>query len=204
MQRCSSLGRRAACCPHSGTVEVVSCLNRDGSPVARDLRWGVYVTMKAATDYVRECFRQYGVTTDRSGRYAAMYRPSHLIGLELGVSVASVALRGEPTGASRQFIGDVGATAKRDLNPGQVLDGEGGFTVFGRLLPARESLARRVLPLGLTSSVKVRNRVAKDQWITYDDVEATPDSVAWKLRLEMEKRYCPEGCRTKGPQEAPQ
>ena len=81
------------CLTHSGTVEVVSCLNRDGSPVPRDLRWGVYVTVKASTDYVRQCFEQYGLLTDSSGWYAAMYRPSHLVGLELGVSIASVALR---------------------------------------------------------------------------------------------------------------
>ena len=69
--------------------------------------------------------------TDPSGRYAALYKPYHLIGLELGISVASAGLRGEPTGAPTGFRADVVATAKRDLTAGEMLDGEGGFTVWG-------------------------------------------------------------------------
>lgn len=72
-----------------GTVEVVSSLERDGRPVFRDLRWGVYAVFEAPTQYVRECFKQYGLKTDDSGRFAATYKPYHLIGLELGTSVAS-------------------------------------------------------------------------------------------------------------------
>jgi predicted homoserine dehydrogenase-like protein len=174
---------------HSGTVEVVSCLNRDGSPVQNDLRWGVYVTFKASTPYVEQCFQQYSVTTDSSGRYAALYRTHHLIGLELGVSVASVALRREPTGSARQFIGDVGTVAKRDLAGGEILDGEGGYTVFGRLLTAKESLSRGVLPLGLASGAKVVRPVAKDEWVAYDDIEIDSNSVAVKTRKEMEDKW---------------
>jgi predicted homoserine dehydrogenase-like protein len=81
-----------------GMVEVVSSLERDGRPVFRDLRWGVYVVLKAPNEYARTCFKEYGLRTDTSGWYAAMYKPYHLIGLELGMSVLSVALRGEPTG----------------------------------------------------------------------------------------------------------
>src|SRR6185295_18137875 len=99
----------------SGMVEVVSSLERDGRPFYRDLRWGVYVVVEAPNDYTAACFRQYGMKTDSSGRFAALYRPYHLIGLELGISVLSAALRGEPTGATRDFRGDPVATAKRDL-----------------------------------------------------------------------------------------
>ena len=74
-----------------GMVEVVSCLERDGRPVFRDLRWGVYVVLKAPNDYARACFKEYGLKTDASGWYAAMYKPYHLIGLELGISVLSAA-----------------------------------------------------------------------------------------------------------------
>ncbi len=173
---------------HSGTVEVVSSLNRDGSAVQRDLRWGVYVTFKAAGDYVKQCFAEYGVCTDDSGDYAAMYRPSHLIGLELGVSVASAALRREPTGVSREFVGDVGTVAKCDLAVGKVLDGEGGYTVFGKLLTAQASLDQGVLPLGLASGVKLVRPVRKDQWIGYDDVELDDKSIAVKTRRELEQQ----------------
>jgi predicted homoserine dehydrogenase-like protein len=89
-----------------GMVEVVSCLERDGRPVFRDLRWGVYVVLKAPTEYARGCFKEYGLRTDTSGWYAAMYKPYHLIGLELGISVVSAALRGEATGQPHGFRGD--------------------------------------------------------------------------------------------------
>src|SRR5919204_2102220 len=122
--------------PYDGMVEVVSCLERDGRPVFRDLRWGVYVVLKAPNEYTRACFREYGLKTDASGWYAAMYKPYHLIGLELGISVLSAALRGEPTGQSRAFAGDVVAVAKRALRAGESLDGEGGYTVWGKLVPS--------------------------------------------------------------------
>ena len=87
----------------SGVVEVVSSLERDGRPVFRDLRWGVYVVLEAPNDYAADCFRQYGLKTDASGRYAAMYKPYHLIGLELNISILSAALRNEPTGQPQRL-----------------------------------------------------------------------------------------------------
>src|SRR4249920_1925092 len=127
---------------HAGQVEVISSVERDGRPVFRDLRWGVYVTFRAGAargeDYVRRCFREYGFSTDPSGRYSAMYKPYHAIGLELGISVASVGLRREPTGQAQAWRGDVVATAKRALNAGDTLDGEGGYTVYGKLMPATD------------------------------------------------------------------
>ncbi len=127
----------------SGVVEVVSSLERDGRPVFRDLRWGVYVVLEAPNDYAADCFRQYGLKTDASGRYAAMYKPYHLIGLELNISILSAALRNEPTGQPHGFRGDVAAVAKRDLRAGEMLDGEGGYTVWGKLMPARSEPHRR-------------------------------------------------------------
>src|SRR3954463_16807972 len=124
----------------SGVVEVVSSLERDGRPVFRDLRWGVYVVLEAPNDYAADCFRQYGLKTDGSGRFAAMYKPYHLIGLELNISVLSTALRGEPTGQPHGFRGDVAAVAKRNLRAGEMLDGEGGYTVWGKLVPAAARL----------------------------------------------------------------
>ena len=122
----------------AGTVEVVASEERDGRPVFRDLRWGVYVVVEAPTAYAADCFRQYGVTTDATGRYAALYRPSHLIGLELGVSVLRAARDGRPTGTAREFRADAVACAKRDLIPGDRLDGEGGYAAWGRLMPAAD------------------------------------------------------------------
>lgn len=173
-----------------GQVEVVSSLERDGRPVARDLRWGVFVTFAADGDYVRRCFGEYGLATDETGNYAALYRPWHLIGLELGVSVASVGLRGEPTGCAAGFHADVAAVAKRDLAEGERLDGEGGYTVWGRLLPARDSLARRALPIGLAHGARLARRIPKGEIVTWDDV-AVPESEAVCARREMEALFAP-------------
>ncbi len=170
---------------HSGTVEVVASENRDRSPVPADLRWGVYVVFRAPTPYVRRCFSEYGLRTDDTGAYAALYRPYHLIGLELGISAASAVLRGEPTGSSREFIADVAAIAKRDLKPGDMLDGEGGYTVFGRLAQAEESRSRSYLPIGLTGKARVVRAVAKDSPVTFADVELNEDLFSFKLRRTM-------------------
>jgi predicted homoserine dehydrogenase-like protein len=169
-----------------GQVEVVSSLTRDGTPVAGDLRWGVYVTFAADTEYVRKCFAEYGLVTDASGNYAAMYKPYHLIGLELGISAASVGVRGEPTGAPGAFHADAVAVAKRDLRSGEMLDGEGGYTVYGRLMPAADSIRSSALPIGLAHRVKLTRAVAADQIVTWNDV-AAPDSEAVRVRREMEK-----------------
>jgi predicted homoserine dehydrogenase-like protein len=172
---------------HRGQVEVVSSLERDGRPVFRDLRWGVYVTFAGGSEYAERCFREYGLVTDPGGRYTAMYKPYHLIGLELGISVASVGLRGEPTGAPAAFHADVVATAKRDLRAGEDLDGEGGYTVYGRLTPATRSVAIGGLPLGLASHCRLRRAVGAGQPVRWEDVELDPDSAPVRLRREMER-----------------
>jgi predicted homoserine dehydrogenase-like protein len=176
---------------HAGQVEVVSSLERDGSPVFRDLRWGVYVTFAADSDYVRRCFHEYGLLTDATGNYSAMYKPYHLIGLELGISVASVGLRREATGAATGFRGDVVATAKRDLKAGETLDGEGGYTVYGKLMPAAASLACGGLPLGLAHGVALKRAVAKGGAVSWGDVAAI-DSDAARFRREMEQNFAAE------------
>jgi predicted homoserine dehydrogenase-like protein len=174
---------------HAGQVEVVSSLRRDGTPVFRDLRWGVYVTFAAEHEYVRRCFHEYGIVTDSTGEYAAMYKPSHLIGLELGISVASVALRREPTGVATGWRGDCVATAKRALAAGETLDGEGGQTVWGKLMPARDSAAKGALPIGLAHKVKLKRAVAEGDAVTWKDVEYDASSQAVQFRREMERTF---------------
>ena len=179
------------CLHHRGQVEVVSSLARDGNTVERDLRWGVYVTFAADSDYVKRCFAEYGLVTDDTGNYAAMYKPWHLIGLELGISVASVGLRGEPTGAATGFRGDVVAVAKRDLKEGETLDGEGGYTVWGRLVPAADSLARGGLPIGLAHGARVARAVARGAMLTWSDIVPMDDEV-FRFRREMESAFAGE------------
>jgi predicted homoserine dehydrogenase-like protein len=176
---------------HRGQVEVISSLERDGRPVFRDLRWGVYVTFAGGTDYVRRCFSEYGLRTDASGEYSAMYKPYHLIGLELGVTVASVGLRREATGCAQSWHGDVVATAKRDLRAGETLDGEGGFCVYGKLMPASRSLAAGGLPLGLAHGIRLKQPVKAGTPLSWDDVDIGKGNDAIAFRRQMEQEMAP-------------
>lgn len=151
----------------------------------------MWVVFEGDTEYIRRCFTEYGVRTDPSGRYACLYKRWHLIGLEVGISVASVGLRGEPTGCATGFRADVVATAKRDLGAGEILDGEGGYTVYGKLLPAEDSLRIGGLPLGLAHDVKLVNPVAAGQPVRWSDVQIDAASEAVKLRRELEREFAP-------------
>jgi len=177
------------CLHHKGQVEVASSLHLDGTPIGYDIRFGVFVVFEGETEYIRRCFMEYGVKTDPSGRYASLYKRWHLIGLELGVSVASVGLRREPTGCATGWRADAVATAKRDLKAGEILDGEGGYTVVGRLMPAQDSLAQGCLPLGLAHNVKLLVPVPAGQPIRWRDVTVDSNDSAVRLRREMEQEF---------------
>jgi predicted homoserine dehydrogenase-like protein len=172
-----------------GMVEVVSSQTREGRPIPYDIRKGVWVCIEADTDYIQRCFEEYKVVTDPSGRYMCVYRRWHLIGLELGVSVANVGLRKEATGVATTFSADTVATAKRNLNIGERLDGEGGYTVFGKLSPASASQKNGFLPLGLAHNLTLVRPVAKDNVLTWDDVKLDESLPAFKLRREMEANH---------------
>jgi predicted homoserine dehydrogenase-like protein len=176
---------------HAGQVEVISSLHRDGRPVPNDLRWGVFVVFEAPNEYTVRCFREYGVVTDTSGRISALYRPFHLIGLELNVSILSAALRGEPTGAPTAFRADVVATAKRDLRTGEVLDGEGGACVWGKLMPADASLEVGGLPIGLANHVALVRDVSLGRSVTWSDVTIDQAAEAYRYRRAMEATFGP-------------
>ncbi|MGB3719323.1 MAG: flagellar biosynthesis protein FlgA [Proteobacteria bacterium] len=178
----------------AGVTEVTSMVYRDGTEVPHHLAMGTYVVFEAADDneYTRRCFREYHLLPDKSGRYAALYRPIHMIGLELGISIASSALRKEPTGAPFCFNSDVVATAKRDLKAGEILDGEGGFCVWGKQTPAPMSLKEGYLPLGLAHNVKLKRDVPEGQRLKWDDVEIDPNDDAVRVRREMEREFGPK------------
>jgi predicted homoserine dehydrogenase-like protein len=172
-----------------GVTEVVSSLYRDGKDVPHHLAMGTYVVIESESPYAAQCFVEYNCLADKSGRYATMYRPTHMIGLELGISVASAALRKEPTGTSICFNSDVAATAKRALKAGEMLDGEGGFTVWGRQVPADVSLKEGYLPLGLAHGVKLRSDIAEGQPLRWSDVAFDATAQAVKVRREMEAMF---------------
>ena len=170
-------------------VEVVSSLERDGRPVFKDLRWGVYAVLQAPNDYAASCFKQYGMNTDQSGEFSAMYKPFHLIGMELNTSIFSAALLKLPTGQTKYFKGDVVSVSKRNLKKGEKLDGEGGFTVWGKLIPASTSLNLQALPIGLANDMYLKNDIDKDKILTWNDVEFDSNDEIIKYRHQMENKF---------------
>jgi predicted homoserine dehydrogenase-like protein len=172
---------------HKGQVEVVSSLERDGQPLPYDIRFGVWVVFEGDTEYIRRYFTEYGVRTDPSGRYACLYKRWHLIGLEVGISVTAIGVRHEPTGCPTGFRADAVATAKRDLTPGEILDGEGGYTVVGRLMPVADSLRAGALPLGLAHGWTLAQPVAAGEVLRWKDVAVDAANRAVRVRREMEQ-----------------
>ncbi len=174
---------------HKGATEVVTSINRDRSPVENNLQMGTFVVVEGGSEYVGNCFEEYRMMPDSTNRYAALYRPIHMIGLELGISVASAALRGEPTGSSTGFRSDVVATAKRKLKAGEILDGEGGYCVWGKQMPADASMRLGGLPLGLSHNVKLLNDIAEGEKLTWADVKLDEKDPAVTIRREMEAAF---------------
>ena len=173
----------------NGQVEVVSSLERDGRPVFKDLRWGVFAVLEAPNDYAASCFKQYGMNTDDTGKFSAMYKPFHLIGMELNISVFSAALLNQATGQTKKFTGDVVSTTKTILKKGEILDGEGGATVWGKLVPSKLSLSMEALPIGLAHGIRLKNEIKENEIITWNDVDYLPSDPAILYRRKMENDF---------------
>ena len=154
-----------------GQVEVISSIDLDKNDIPNDLRWGVYIVIKAKNEYVKNCFKDYGMVTDSSGNYSAIWRPYHYIGLELAQSIYSIALDNRATGFTKKYNADVASYAKKDLKIGDKLDGEGGFCARGKLITSQKSKDEKILPLGLTDNAILKKNINKDQVIRLEDVE---------------------------------
>ena len=154
-----------------GQVEVISSIDFDKKDIANDLRWGVYIVIKAQNEYVKNCFKDYGMVTDKSGNYSAIWRPYHYIGLELAQSIYSIALDNRATGYTKNYNADVASYAKKDLKKGDKLDGEGGFCARGRLVTSEKSKREKILPLGLTDNAILIRDINKDDIIKLNDVD---------------------------------
>lgn len=155
---------------YEGQVEVISSIDREKKNISNDLRWGVYIVIKAKNQYVKNCFNEYGMLTDRSGTYSALWRPYHYIGLELAQSIYSIALDNKATGYTKYFNADVVCFAKKNLKAGEKLDGEGGFCARGKLVTSKKSKYEKLLPLGLSEGAILKKNIKKDDIIKIDDV----------------------------------
>jgi len=156
---------------YEGQVEVISSIDLEKKDIPNDLRWGVYIVIKAQNKYVKNCFKDYGMVTDASGNYSAIWRPYHYIGLELAQSIYSIALDKKATGFTKSYNADVGSYAKKDLKAGEKLDGEGGFCARGKLITSKKSNDEKILPLGLTDGAVLKKDIDKDQVIKLSDVK---------------------------------
>jgi len=156
---------------HEGQVEVISSIDLNKNDIQNDLRWGVYIVIKAQNQYVKNCFKDYGMVTDSSGNYSAIWRPYHYIGLELAQSIYSIALDNKATGFTKKYNADVATYAKKDLKIGEKLDGEGGFCSRGKLITSKKSKEEKILPLGLTDGAEVIKNIKKDEIIKISDVK---------------------------------
>ena len=180
---------------HSGTVEFLATTKRDGTPLYSPPRGEVYVAFKAQSEYAKEIMIDFAsrhrMITDSTHTYSINIRPIHMLGLELGISVAAVGLLGIPTGAPRNFVADLATFAKKDLIPGEILDGEGGDATFGKMVRASDSLKGKYLPMGLSTGAKVTKAVAKGSIVTYNDVALDQSKLSYKLRRKIEDEFRP-------------
>ena len=163
---------------YDGQVEVISSIDNNKKDIPNDLRWGVYIVIKGQNEYVKNCFRDYGMVTDSSGSFSAIWRPYHYIGLELAQSIYSIALEKKPTGSTLFYNAEVTSYAKKDLKVGEKLDGEGGFCARGKLITSSSSKEQKILPLGLSDGAILKKDIKKDDIIKLSDVELDlPESV---------------------------
>lgn len=122
-----------------------------------------------------------------NGRYWALYRPYHLANLETPISVARAVVYRDVTLATEQPpVADTVATAKRDLQPGEKLDGLGGYTMYGLIARVEVAQAENWVPLGVAVGATVRRPVKTGTILRYDDLELDESQTILKLRREQE------------------
>jgi predicted homoserine dehydrogenase-like protein len=109
--------------------------------------------------------------------------------METAVSVLAAGLLGEATGAPAEHRADAVAVAKRDLRGGEELDGEGGWTVYGALVPFARSVEDRLLPIGLAHGVRLVRPVAAGSPVRITDIDALTRSRALELRDEGSRQH---------------
>lgn len=162
-------------------------LNRYGTvDYVNGIAPGVYVIISSPLDTVREELQYLSMG---EGPNYVLYRPYHLTSLETPLSVALAVLDHQATIAplDRPYAETV-AIAKKDLEEGEMLDGIGGYTVYGSICTYEEARNNGFLPIALIhSKVKMKQNVKKGQPITYDMVLMDEDSLLYQLRKEQDR-----------------
>jgi len=132
----------------------------------------------------------FGDTAQQWGPNWGLFRPYHLACVEVPTSVARAVVQGRPTGDLQGgMLAELIAVAKRDLKPGDELDGAGGYAVYG--LSERYQVAReqRLLPFGFAYSGRLKRVVKRDRPLSWDDVEVDRDTFLYRLRQEQDRLF---------------
>jgi len=168
----------------TGVVDLANAVASDGrSDMPEHIATGVGAVVTCGDERVREDLRLHGTRVSRDEERVLLFREYHLCGVETPLSIAQAALLGATSGAPRETpTAEVLAYAKRDLHPGDTLDGSGGRLVYGLIDRAEAASADGVLPLGLAYGATVREPVAADQPIPMRAVSAIGDSFVARLR----------------------
>jgi predicted homoserine dehydrogenase-like protein len=171
-----------------GIIDVVNCLSPDGKTnVEPLLGGGIFIVVSTDNPTAQHVIKHKGFLHNSDGSHALLYRPYHFVGIETPVSIIKAVLYGEPTGAPLPSpVADVITIAKKDLQPGELLDGIGGKTVRGVVEKIDIAKKQRILPLGLAEGVRVDRLIPKGTVITYDMLTAEGDSFIWKLRRQQD------------------
>lgn len=167
-----------------GVVELANSIAEDGRTMLPDpLKMGVFVVIRTEHPFIQEDLTGYYLHPGGNGRNFLLYRPYHLVAVEAPISIAMVALYGQPTGAPAPTpTAEVITVAKRDLQAGDVLDGSGGYAVNGLCEKAVVARAQGLLPLGLSDGAVMRRAAPRGAPITYDMVTLNEESYVVKLR----------------------
>jgi predicted homoserine dehydrogenase-like protein len=186
-----SLKKDGGILDNEGIVDVITRVKPNGKRIRNDIRWGIFVVVTSDSRDVKGLFKTYEAHRGGKGKNALVYRPYHWAGLEATTSLIRAALYHEPTGTPlpTKPSAEVLAAAKKTLNPSDVLDGGGGYTLYGVAEKAKIARAENLLPLGLAEKIKVAKKVPADGVLRYDDVELNEDSFLLRLRRLQDKTF---------------
>jgi predicted homoserine dehydrogenase-like protein len=145
---------------------------------------GVFVIVKSELEPVDEELRYLLKVDANHGPHYTLYRPYHLASLETPITIAKAVLHQDtsihPLGAP---ISETVTVAKRSIQPGERLDGIGGYSVRGMLETHQDMKKNGHIPIGLISgNVVAKRAIEEGQFLTQDDVELDTSTTVWKLR----------------------
>ena len=186
--RAFSLREEGGILLRSGVVELANSIGDDGVTfLENSLKMGVFVVIRTEHPFTQEDLTAYNLYPNAAGTGFLLYRPYHLVAVEAPISIARAALYGEATGSPRfPPVADVITVAKRRLLNDEILDGGGGYTVYGLCEKAEVTRAENLLPLGLAQGAQMRMEADQDVPITYDMVDLDEDSFLLGLRRQQD------------------